>query len=36
MGLMADPVKGDYSSHEIVAFGKMIKVPQTNRKVRVG
>jgi Uma2 family endonuclease len=34
--VMADPAKGEYSSHAMVPFGEMVGVPGTNRKVRIG
>jgi Uma2 family endonuclease len=34
--VFGEPAKGDYGSHDIVPFGKLIAVPVGNRKVRIG
>jgi Uma2 family endonuclease len=34
--VFGEPLKGDYGSHDIVPFGKLIAVPGGNRKVRIG
>ena len=34
--VFGDPMKGNYASPDIVPFGKLIAVPGTNRKVRIG